>query len=231
LPTSLRPAVAYIRVSTAEQASSGLGLDAQRATIAAACQQHRLQLVDTFEDAGVSSTARRRPGLEFALEAVHTRRAHVLITAKLDRLARSTFQAASLFAEAKQNGWELIIADIDASTAGGRFMRNVMAAAAEYEHELISLRTRDALAAAKARGIRVGRPLEVRPELVEAIVSARRRRRLSARAIARELEASGTLSPRGSTSWHASTVADILHRADCRLTRGRPRRNKAQRPS
>lgn len=219
-----RPAVAYIRVSTAEQASSGLGLDAQRATIAAACKQHGWQLVETFEDAGVSSTAKRRPGLELALEAVRSGAAKAIITAKLDRLARSTLQAATLFAAAKKEGWDLVIADVDASTAGGRFMRNVMAAAAEYEHELISVRTRDALAAAKARGIHVGRPQDVAPELADAIVSARRRRRLSARAIARELEAAGTPSPRGGPTWHPSTVADILHRADCRLSSGRPKK-------
>jgi hypothetical protein len=136
-PPPLR-AIGNLRVSTAEQASSGLGLDAQRSAISAACQQRGWGLPGFEEDAGVSSVARRRPGLETALAAVHTGEADAIVVSKLDRLARSTLQAATLLADAAKNNWELIIADVDASTAGGRFMRNVMAAAAEYEHELIA---------------------------------------------------------------------------------------------
>ena len=229
-------AVGYVRVSTAEQASSGLGLDAQRSAITAACKQRGWVLSGFQEDAGVSS-ARRRPGLDSAFAAVRSREATAIVVSKLDRLARSTLHAATLFADAAKNNWELVIVDVDASTAGGRFMRNVMAAAAEYEHELIAARTRDALAAARARGIQLGRPRDIEPEVEDRIVSLRKRSRLSARAIAKKLEAAHVLSPRGSERWHPATVTRVLRRHGVSFDRGRTRdtrvrqqKNGASRP-
>jgi DNA invertase Pin-like site-specific DNA recombinase len=213
-------------VSTAEQASSGLGLDAQRSAITAACQQRGWVLSGFQEDAGVSSVARRRPALESALAAVRSREANAIVVSKLDRLARSTLHAATLFADAAKNNWELVIVDVDASTAGGRFMRNVMAAAAEYEHELIAARTRDALSAARARGIQLGRPRDIEPDLEDRIVQLRRRHGLSARAIAKNLEAGHILSPRGSERWHPATITRVLHRHGVSFNRGRTRETK-----
>ena len=153
-------------------------MEAQRTAITTACTQRGWLLEECFEDAGVSSVARHRPGLAAALAAVRAREADAIVVAKLDRLARSALHAATLFADAAKNNWELIIVDVDASTAGGRFMRNVMAAAAEYEHELIAARTRDALAAARARGIQLGRPRDIEPDVEDRIVSLRKRSRL-----------------------------------------------------
>jgi len=216
-------AVGYIRVSTAEQATSGLGLEAQRAAVTAACKQRGWLLADFFEDAGVSSVARTRPGLDAALAAVRAGETDAIVVAKLDRLARSTLHAATLFADAAKNNWQLIIVDVDASTAGGRFMRNVMAAAAEYEHELIAARTRDALSAARARGVQLGRPREIASDIEDRIVELRKRNRLSARAIARRLESAGVRGPRGGERWYPATVARVLHRHGVSLQRGRPR--------
>ena len=221
-PPPLR-AVGYIRVSTAEQASSELGMEAQRTAITTACTQRGWLLEECFEDAGVSSVARHRPGLAAALAAVRAREADAIVVAKLDRLARSALHAATLFADAAKNNWELIIVDVDASTAGGRFMRNVMAAAAEYEHELIAARTRDALAAARARGIQLGRPRDIEPDVEDRIVSLRKRSRLSARAIAKRLESAHVLSPRGSERWHPATITRVLRRHGVSFDRGRTR--------
>jgi DNA invertase Pin-like site-specific DNA recombinase len=221
-PSPLR-AVGYIRVSTAEQASSGLGMEAQRTAITTACTQRGWLLQEFFEDAGVSSVARHRPGLAAALAAVRAGEADAIVVAKLDRLARSTLHAATLFADAAKNNWELIIVDVDASSGGGRFMRNVMAAAAEYEHELIAARTRDALAAARARGIKLGRPRDIEPDVEDRIVSLRKRSRLSARAIAKRLESAHVLSPRGSERWHPATITRVLRRHGVSFDRGRTR--------
>jgi DNA invertase Pin-like site-specific DNA recombinase len=88
-------AYGYLRVSTAEQAAGGLGLDAQRASITAACAGHGWALAQVFEDRGISAGAKARPGLEAALAACAADPGAVLVVAKLDRLARSFTHYAS----------------------------------------------------------------------------------------------------------------------------------------
>ncbi|MGA2932232.1 MAG: recombinase family protein, partial [Acidimicrobiales bacterium] len=89
--------VGYVRVSTDEQATSGLGLDAQRAAIDDECSRRGWELVEVYEDAGASGkTIVGRPALQEALEAVRSHRAGALVVAKLDRLSRSLLDVAAL---------------------------------------------------------------------------------------------------------------------------------------
>lgn len=99
---------------------------------------------------------------------------------------------------------------VDMTTPSGKLLAGVMAQFAEYERELIGQRTRDALAAAKGRGQRLGRPRSIDPALLARIVALRNEDRLSLRAIARTLDAAAVPTVRGGVRWHAATVRGLL---------------------
>jgi DNA invertase Pin-like site-specific DNA recombinase len=111
--------VAYVRVSTDEQASSGAGLDAQRAAIAAEAERRGWNVVAWTADEGISGGkgVEYRPGLAAAL-----------IAAKLDRISRSVLDTASLMEQARRGGWELVTCDlaIDTSTPAGEATASMM---------------------------------------------------------------------------------------------------------
>jgi DNA invertase Pin-like site-specific DNA recombinase len=204
--------VAYIRVSTAEQADSGAGLAAQRATIEAEVTRRSWTLLEVYEDAGASgSTVNGRPGLAQALEALESGRAGTLVAAKVDRLSRSLRDFADLMHRADTRGWNLVALDlgVDTTTPSGGFMASVIAASAEYERRLIGQRTRDALAARKAAGVRLGRPQNLSTDVVRLIVDARTAGD-SLRAIANQLTSNAVATAHGGSRWHASTVAAVL---------------------
>ncbi len=146
----------YARVSTA-----GQSLDAQHDALAAAgCAR-------VWSD--VASGADRGRG-ELAALLDHLRAGDVLVTTRLDRLARSVSHLVDLAADLAGRGVDLVILDqgIDTTTPAGRLHFHVIAAVGEFERDLIRERTRDGLAAAAARGRRGGRPVTCTPETVEA---------------------------------------------------------------
>jgi DNA invertase Pin-like site-specific DNA recombinase len=224
----LTGAVGYVRVSTAEQAGSGLGVDAQRAAIVAACAARGLTLTHTYTDAGVSSAARSRPALDAALWAVEAAPGRVLVVAKLDRLARSLTAYAALVDRSRRRGWQLLALDApEAATPQGEAMQAMVAVFAQLERRLISQRTVDALAAARARGVQLGRPPLVAAADLAIITRLWRRKGLSARAIARELTAAGVPGPMGG-AWDVRAVLRALRRAGVdpgRRRRTHPRRS------
>jgi DNA invertase Pin-like site-specific DNA recombinase len=223
----LTAAVGYVRVSTTEQATGGLGLEGQRSTIVAACTARGLNVADVYTDAGVSSVATTRPALDEALAAVEAAPGRVLVVAKLDRLARSLSAYAALVDRSRRNGWQLLALDTpEAATPQGEAMQLVVLAFAQMERRLISQRTVDALAAARARGVVLGRPVLVDDQVAAEILELYRRRQLNASAIAARLNASNISGPAGGV-WHPGAVARVLHRAGVQLRRGRP---KSKRP-
>ncbi|MGO9351302.1 MAG: recombinase family protein [Mycobacterium sp.] len=122
-------AVLYLRVSTSEQALSGLGIEAQRETAKAYAKRKGLTIVDEFCDEGIS--AKRldsRPGALAALAAVRQGRAAGLLVAKMDRLSRSVVDGAGLMESARREGWALHFADldIDTSTPAGEMAANII---------------------------------------------------------------------------------------------------------
>ena len=198
----------YVRVSTSEQAQSGLGLAAQRAAIEAACTARSWPLVGVIEDEGASGSTLARTGVQEALTALSSGRAHGLVVAKLDRLSRSLVDFAALMERARREGWNLVALDlgIDLSTPSGALMANVMASFAEYERQLIGQRTRDALAALRAQGRPISRPAIVdRPELATRITGMRSRG-MSLQRIADALNAEGIPTIRGGAMWRPSSV-------------------------
>lgn len=205
--------IGYLRVSTSEQADSGLGLAAQRATIAAEAER-RGWSVTWIADDGYTASNINRPGIARALTALAAHEADALVVAKVDRLARSMVDFVGLMLRAEREKWRIVALDlgVDMTTPAGEFMAHMVAAAAQYERRLISARTKDALAAAKARGTRLGRPRAV-PAAALARVVADRAAGLSVRAIAQRLNDEGVPTVRGGRCWHAGTVRGLLDSA------------------
>jgi DNA invertase Pin-like site-specific DNA recombinase len=204
--------VGYVRVSTDEQASSGLGLDAQRAAITDECRRRGWELVEVFEDAGASGKRLAgRPALQDALNAVRSHEAGALVVAKLDRLSRSLLDFAALMEDARNEGWALVILDlgVDTTTPSGEMIANVMATFAQFERRLIGQRTKDALAVKKRQGVKLGRPRAVGDDVVKRIRRERKRGR-SLRAIAEGLNEDRTATGHGGAKWYASTVQSVL---------------------
>lgn len=220
MPASKRPpvheikrVVGYIRVSTREQAGSGLGLDDQRAKIRSEAE-HRGWEVEIIEDKAVSGKNLDRRGMRTALRLLARGEADALLVAKLDRVTRSLKDFADLMETARRQGWAVIALDlgVDTTTAAGEMMANVLATFAQYERRLIGERTRDALAAARERGTRLGRPVTV-PGEVERSIRNLRATGKTLREIAEHLNVENVPTAQGGARWHASTVRGILQRA------------------
>ena len=140
--------ISYLRVSTRKQGDSGLGLEAQREAVRLFVGDG--ELVGEFEE--VESGRRDdRPALDAAMRACRIHNA-VLLVAKMDRLARSVAFISRLM---DQRGVEFVAVD---NPNANRLTIHLLAAIAEHERDLISSRTKAALAAAKARGTKLGNP-------------------------------------------------------------------------
>jgi DNA invertase Pin-like site-specific DNA recombinase len=207
--------IGYVRVSTAEQAISGLGLEAQRKAIRAECRRRGLPLLAVHEDAGVSAKSLARPGLTGALEGLHRGEASILMVAKLDRLTRSVHDATGLMLRAEKGGWGLVALDVavDTTTPQGAAMAQVLAVFAELERRLIGQRTRDALAVKKAQGVRLGRPPTLDDSVRRRIVADREAGGSWAQ-IARDLNAESIPTAQGGREWHPATVRYVALRAE-----------------
>jgi DNA invertase Pin-like site-specific DNA recombinase len=221
-------AIAYIRVSTTDQADSGAGLAAQVAAINAYAKRHGLTVTGTFEDAGVSGAAGLdgRPGLAAAIGTL--RRGDVLLIAKRDRLGRDVMNVMLIEKVIAKRGASVASADGvgNGDGAADLFMRQVMDAAAAFERNLIKARTKAAMSAKRLAGERIGEvpfgwAIDAAGHLVEdadeqnvltkikACVDAG----MSLRRIAAILTQSGVATKKGNTKWSHSTIQSILTRA------------------
>src|SRR5665213_757160 len=145
-------AVGYVRVSTSAQGRSGLGLEAQRAAIARFAGAEGLDVTQVYEEieTGSGSDAmERRPQLAAALKAARKAKSPVLV-AKLDRLSRDVHFISGLMTHRV----EFVVADLGRQP--DPFVLHIYAALAEKERGMISARTKAGLAAAKARGTKLG---------------------------------------------------------------------------
>lgn len=147
-------AVAYCRVSTQEQGKTGYGLDAQRSTIAAFAAREKIHIVDWFievESGGVSDTVEGRPQLGLALERAKQINGPILVS-KVDRLSREVHFISGLMK------YQINFIVTELGMNADPFVLHLWAALAEKERHLISERTKAGLAAAKARGVKLGNP-------------------------------------------------------------------------
>jgi DNA invertase Pin-like site-specific DNA recombinase len=207
--------IAYFRVSTDRQGRSGLGLDAQREAVLRHVGSNRGELIGEFCE--IESGKRNdRPQLSAAITATKKAKA-TLIIAKLDRLARNVHFVSGLM----ESGVDFVAAD---NPHANKLMVHMLTAFAEHEREQISQRTKDALAMAKARGIRLGRngadhlAPAYRAEAIERarqlapVLTELQGAGMSARQIAAELTARGIATPNGAR-WHAQSVLRMIDRA------------------
>lgn len=211
--------VGYYRVSTSQQARSGLGLDAQREAVREYVNQVDGDLLFEFTEAESGASA-ERPQLKEAIRCCRLRRA-MLVVAKLDRLARNV----NFISELMESGVEFIAADMPDAN---RLTIHIIAAIAEYERQVISDRTKSALARAKAAGTKLGNPQI--SALQDVAVSAAKLRAnkdaaallrhvrhhdpdwsLSATALANIFNADGIRGPRGGT-WSAASIHNLRRR-------------------
>ena len=205
--------IGYLRVSTEEQARSGLGLEAQRERIASEADRRGWQ-VEWIVDDGYTAATLDRPGITTAIASLRAKETTTLVVAKLDRLSRSLLDFAGLMERAQRERWNVVCLDlgIDLSTPQGQLMANVMASFAAYERELIRQRTRDALRALKMRGVRLGRPVLI-SAAVRASIGQWRRMGCSWQACADALNVSGVPTVHGGMRWRASTVRGVMRSA------------------
>jgi DNA invertase Pin-like site-specific DNA recombinase len=204
--------VGYVRVSTDEYASSGLGLEAQEQAIRANAESRQIRVLVIYRDERVSARTLKLPGLSAALEALHRGDGSVLMVARLDRLTRSVHDATALIVRAGREGWGLVALDVavDTTTRQGAAMAQVLAVFAELERRSpIRQRTRDALAVRRSQGARLGRP-SVLPEAVVSRIIDERRSGATWTAIADGLERDAVPTAHGGARWHANTVRKVF---------------------
>lgn len=218
-PTSNRSdarAVAYVRVSTAEQVASGLGLEAQKAAIVDCARRQGFTLTQTYTDEGQSGAAPldQRTGLLTAIEALRPN--DVLMIAKLDRLSRGDVIESAVIEELVSRKHARILSaggegtDRDDPTA--HLTRRMLQLVAGYERSLIAARTKAALAAKKARGEKIGAEPYGQSDTEKAIVATIadcRTAGFSFEATAAELTRRGFTTRRG-TPWRAQYVRSLV---------------------
>jgi DNA invertase Pin-like site-specific DNA recombinase len=221
----VKPIVAYIRVSTNQQRRSGLGIEAQRKSLMRFAMDEECEIVAEFievETGKGSDALDRRPELSTALAKARALRCSVAV-AKLDRLSRDVHFISGLMAHRVPFVVAELGPDVDP------FVLHLYAALAEKERALIAGRTKSALAAAKAKGVKLGNPklgeardLAVASLKAEAdraagnvlpiISEIRKTGAVTLRALADALNARGVPTPRG-RKWHAMSVRNALARS------------------
>lgn len=220
--------VAYYRVSTARQGRSGLGLEAQRAAVLRFCEAEGLTVIRELTEVETGKGAdalERRPVLATALAEARRRRCPV-VAAKLDRISRDVSFISRLMSE------RVPFISAELGRDADPFMLHLYAALAEKERRLISERTKAALAAAKARGVRLGghhpqtlseagraagraaqgeRADEHAALLAPVLAELRAEGAVSLRDLAAGLDVRGITTPRGG-AWTATAVRRVLAR-------------------
>ena len=228
--------IAYYRVSTTRQGVSGLGLEAQRAIVTEYVAQRQGIVADEFTDIQ-SGRSQDRPELANAVSKARAIGA-TLVVAKLDRLARN----ARFLAELVDGDVDVVFCNLPDLPPGsiGRFMVQIMASIAELESGMISDRTKGALQAAKARGVKLGgdrggrvteacrqKGIDVKKARAEAFAERARERieaivaeGVSSRAeIVRRLNQEGYKTASGRGPWHITMVSRIMDRLEAKRQR------------
>ena len=211
---AMKQAVAYYRVSTQRQGKSGLGLDAQQTAVINYCKSNDFDLIREVVE--VKSTRKSRDGLFQALDLCKEMNA-MLIVARLDRLGRDVEQIAGIV----KSSVEIVVTD---NPHANRFTIHILAAVAEEQRQRISETTKEALGAAKRRGVILGKngkalslinkkaADDFANTLLPTLKKLKRRGITSVRAVSRELNRKGIPTFRGNSHWHPSTVYTLMNR-------------------
>lgn len=213
--------IAYYRVSTDRQGRSGLGLEAQREAVTRYLNGGNWQLLEQFVEVESGKRDDNRPQLAAALAACRKHKA-TLVIAKLDRLARNVAFIANLM----DSKVEFVAVDLPSAN---RLTLHIMAAFAEHEREMISARTRAALAVRKAQGVKLGNRTNLSEAQAKGAAAVKREANAFAanvlpiieqikasgatsyNAIAKALNDRAVRTAKGGT-WAAATVRNIMLR-------------------
>jgi DNA invertase Pin-like site-specific DNA recombinase len=196
-------------VSTTDQVEHGASLAAQRIALTEEAARRGWD-VEIVADEGLSGKTLNRPALQCALARLDAGDADYLMAVRLDRISRSVADFAGLLDRATRKRWGLILLspNVDTSDPAGRFTSNVLASAAQYERELIGVRTREGMAQKKAEGVMMGRPatlpLEVYRRVIDLHTSGK-----SLNSIASLLTAEDVPTATGG-KWYAATIKRIV---------------------
>ncbi len=206
----MKTAILYARVSTEDQADSGLGLADQLTKLRAMATVKDLDGIEKIDD-GYSAKSLNRPAMTEALEMLAAGEADALVVTKLDRLTRSVGDFADLLDLATKQGWALNVIElgVDTGTASGKLVANVMMSVAQWEREVIGERTSAAPQQLKRDGKRLGRPVTLADSARTRIATERSDGR-SLRAIAGDLNTDGIQTSQGGKQWFAATVKAVL---------------------
>lgn len=208
--TTRPPALAYVRVSTADQAESGASLAAQEAALREDAERRGWD-VEIVREEGKSAKSLNRPALQAALTRLDKGEAAFLMCVRLDRLSRSVADFAALVERARKRGWGIVLQspNIDFSDPAGEFTANVLASAAQYERKLISARVREGMAQRKQEGQHMGRAAD--PAMLDTYrrVLGMYAQGQSLNSIATQLNAEGVPTARGG-KWAAATVRRMV---------------------
>jgi DNA invertase Pin-like site-specific DNA recombinase len=217
--------IAYYRVSTDKQGQSGLGLEAQQEAVRHFLGVDPDATYVEVESGGCST----RPELAKAIEHCKASNA-TLVVAKLDRLTRDLKMLLNIMDAGTRVQCLDLPKDMDTTTASGRLTMQIMGGMAEFQRRRISENTKDALAAAKARGIRLGSPDPMKgakaageakkasaaafdSSVMPIIVSIQQAGHKTSRAIAQQLTLRGVQTATGQSVWGHGQVCEILRRA------------------
>jgi site-specific DNA recombinase len=209
----MKKTIGYTRVSTAEQATEGVSLDMQARKITSYCDVKDWTLDEEIRDEGESAKSLYRPGVQRLITMVEAGQVSTVIVYKLDRLTRSVADLDRLVKLFERKGVALVSLQesLDATTATGRLMMNLLASVSQWEREVIGERTKDALQELKAQGKKLGRIGFTDASVIEAI-KAQRANGWTFQDITADLNARQVPTARGGT-WSVSTVYQIVARA------------------
>lgn len=204
--------IGYMRVSTEEQGDSRAGLEAQEAAIRSEVERRGWNLVDLRFDVASGKSLAKRDELGRTLRDMAAGNADTLVVAKLDRLSRSVLDFAGIMEVANREKWSLSVLDlgVDTTTPNGELVANIMISMAQWERRIIGDRTKSALAAVKARGVKLGRKPGVDDDILR-LMCVLRNEGMSWQKIANTLEREGVPTAQGG-KWQGRTVQRLVEK-------------------
>jgi DNA invertase Pin-like site-specific DNA recombinase len=218
--------IAYLRVSTEEQAREGISLENQEARIRAFCQAKDWELAEVLTDEGYSGSSLERPGMQEVIQQCQKRQVDVVVIYKLDRLTRSVRDLGYLVQDVfgkYEVAFSSIQDNFDTTTANGKLILNILGSVAQWERDIVVERTRDVMAHKRLRLKLIGAipmgfdldgdgetliPNEEEIEVVRQMMLLREAGR-SFQAIANHLNGDDISSKRGGR-WYPKTVRSVL---------------------
>lgn len=215
--------IGYVRVSTLEQREEGISLEAQQHKINAYCTVKDWLLTEVIIDDGISAKNLNRPGIEILISKVYAKEIKTVVVCKLDRLTRSVADLNKLLELFNKYDVALVslAESLDATTATGRLMMNLLASVSQWEREIIGERTKEAISFLKEQEKIYSRPVfgyienngvmekDLEDEKTLKLIKELKKQGCSYRKIAGELNYREVKTKR-SGRWHANTIRRIL---------------------